>query len=188
VGQHQDDVLVLSDLAAVKALADPLRHKMLELLERPRTVRELAARLGRPADRLYYHLRILERHGLVRATVANGGGERRYELAADGFLVAPELRVSPATVDDLVGHVLDRVRAEYRAGRAATPDVDGQRRTMLSLRHVVLTDDERAELQRRLEAVTDDFLARDRDNAPADDGRRTYGVVAGLWPVVEDES
>lgn len=49
-----------------KALADPLRIRLLEwLIEAPRSARELAGCAGLPADRLYYHLGQLEQAGLI---------------------------------------------------------------------------------------------------------------------------
>ncbi|WP_405946854.1 winged helix-turn-helix domain-containing protein [Streptomyces prunicolor] len=49
-----------------KALADPLRIRLLEALwEMPRSARELADHVDLPADRLYYHLNQLERAGLI---------------------------------------------------------------------------------------------------------------------------
>src|SRR6516165_73712 len=49
-----------------KALADPLRIRLLEwLFEAPRSARQLANCAGLPADRLYYHLGQLEQAGLI---------------------------------------------------------------------------------------------------------------------------
>lgn len=49
-----------------KALADPLRIRLLEALwEMPQSARELADHVDLPPDRLYYHLNHLERAGLV---------------------------------------------------------------------------------------------------------------------------
>lgn len=49
-----------------RALSDSLRLRIYETLQaRPRTARELAQALGHKANRLYYHLRILEEAGLI---------------------------------------------------------------------------------------------------------------------------
>jgi DNA-binding transcriptional ArsR family regulator len=66
-----------------KALADPLRIQLLEwLAEAPRSARELAACVGLPADRLYYHLGQLEQAGLIEVTdyrrLDRGKAERIY--------------------------------------------------------------------------------------------------------------
>lgn len=49
------------------ALADELRVRMLAIMgERPASITELAALLGRPKGTVGYHLKVLERAGLVR--------------------------------------------------------------------------------------------------------------------------
>src|SRR5580704_189454 len=69
-----------------KALADPLRIRLLEwLIEAPRSARQLADCAGLPADRLYYHLGQLEQAGLIEVTgyrrLGRGKAERIYARA-----------------------------------------------------------------------------------------------------------
>jgi DNA-binding transcriptional ArsR family regulator len=69
-----------------KALADPLRIRLLEwLFEAPRSARQLADCAGLPADRLYYHLGQLEQAGLIEVAeyrpLARGKVERVYAPA-----------------------------------------------------------------------------------------------------------
>src|SRR5437870_4212224 len=78
-----DDVPhILDTVERLKAMADPIRIRfVLELLDGPRTVREVAEALDVPPTRLYYHLRILERHGLVKVAnrrMVSGIEERSY--------------------------------------------------------------------------------------------------------------
>jgi hypothetical protein len=44
----------------------------------------LAEQLGRPADGLYYHLRVLVAGGLLREVPTMEGSERRYILESEG--------------------------------------------------------------------------------------------------------
>ena len=70
--------------AALDALGDPMRRRMLELLHTgPRPVGELAAELpiGRPA--VSKHLRVLEGAGLVRHR--SEGTRNLYALAPEGL-------------------------------------------------------------------------------------------------------
>jgi hypothetical protein len=57
----------IRDAAAIRLLSSPLRQAMIDWIESsgPVTVAQLAARLGRPADRLYYHVRLMVRAGLL---------------------------------------------------------------------------------------------------------------------------
>jgi DNA-binding transcriptional ArsR family regulator len=68
-------------LARVRALAHPLRLRLLELFaERPRTTMQAAQALGEAPTRLYHHVAALERAGLVRLreTRPNRGTTEKY--------------------------------------------------------------------------------------------------------------
>ena len=70
-------------VAALRALAHPLRLRLVELFaEAPRTTKQVAELLGEPPTRLYHHVNALERAGLLRLreTRANRGAvEKWYE-------------------------------------------------------------------------------------------------------------
>src|SRR3954471_15102943 len=66
--------------AALKALAHPLRVRLLETLSRygAQTASNLAARLGESSGSTSYHLRQLARHGLVREVEGRGTARERW--------------------------------------------------------------------------------------------------------------
>src|SRR5215510_15903501 len=78
-----------ANVAELRALAHPLRLRMLELFaEAPRTTKQVADLLGEPPTRLYHHVAALERAGLLRLreTRKNRGTvEKWYEAIARSF-------------------------------------------------------------------------------------------------------
>jgi len=89
------------DLESLKALAHPLRVKIVDVLSTygPATASTLAERLGESSGATSYHLRQLERHGFVREVEGRGvGRERWWERVPGGLnLNVTELDDSPAT-------------------------------------------------------------------------------------------
>jgi DNA-binding transcriptional ArsR family regulator len=71
--------------AVLEALASPVRQELVSHLgDGPATVTEIAQRLGRTRQSLYYHVLALERAGLVRKFGTRGEGraaERLYAVA-----------------------------------------------------------------------------------------------------------
>ena len=67
-----------SETRTLVALASPVRQDIVVALEgsSPRTVAELAGRLGRRPDALYHHLRALERAGMLIAEPSPSTGGR----------------------------------------------------------------------------------------------------------------
>ena len=88
--------LRLEDPAAVAALYDPLRYRIFRLLASPRTVAELAAEIGMPANRLYYHVKRLVDCGIVQQVDARASGrhtERIYGRVAERIRFSGDLEL-----------------------------------------------------------------------------------------------
>ena len=89
------DLAVLDDDGPVSALLSPLRRRLLSGLEgEPDSAAGLARRFGLPRQRLNYHLRELEREGLVELAGERrrrGCTERLLRPSARAYLVSPAL-------------------------------------------------------------------------------------------------
>lgn len=60
-------VMVVHDLETLKILADPLRNQILEVLAPEKlTINQMAEKLGLSPSKLYYHINLLEKYGLIR--------------------------------------------------------------------------------------------------------------------------
>lgn len=96
-----DAVQVIDDPQAAVVALEPVRSRLLAELEEPASAAMLAARLGTPRQKLTYHLRALEEHGLVReAGTRQWGGlkERLLVASAGSYLVSPGA-LGPAAAD-----------------------------------------------------------------------------------------
>ncbi|MCZ0727745.1 ArsR/SmtB family transcription factor [Mycolicibacterium iranicum] len=77
------DVEVIADPAAAVSALDPTRGRLLAELAEPASAATLASRVGITRQKVNYHLRALEQHGLVAAA-----GERRWGGLTERLLVA----------------------------------------------------------------------------------------------------
>lgn len=80
-----DEVPVVDDPIAVDAINDPLRWRIYRQLITPKTVKDLGDILRVRPSRLYYHLKLLERHGWIRVIeerrTEGNSPERVYQTA-----------------------------------------------------------------------------------------------------------
>ncbi len=94
---------ILTDPAQVKALATPVRRRIIEILAaRPMTTKQVADALGEPPTRLYHHVAALERIGLIEPVEERrkrGTVERYYRPIAQEFVVDRRL-FSAAPTDE----------------------------------------------------------------------------------------
>ena len=77
-----------ADAARLRALTSPLRIELIGAIQEAEScsVRELAARIGRPADGLYHHVRLLLEAGVIVEVEARKVGRRTeavYALKAE---------------------------------------------------------------------------------------------------------
>ncbi|HZD38991.1 MAG TPA: helix-turn-helix domain-containing protein [Actinomycetes bacterium] len=94
-----DDVAVIEDPAAAGVTLDPIRSRLLAMLAEPGSATMLAGRIGLPRQKVNYHLRELERHGLVRLVEERRKGnvhERLLRATAAAYVISPAALASVA--------------------------------------------------------------------------------------------
>jgi DNA-binding transcriptional ArsR family regulator len=88
------DVLYIDDVERAAALLKPLRIELLKLLAEPRSLAELAESIGESPQKLHYHVKVLERAGLVARVDERRAGamiEGLYQAAAGSYWLSPAL-------------------------------------------------------------------------------------------------
>ena len=189
-------VQFVDDPGVLAAAASPLRRGLLERLQEPASASELSKELGQSRQALNYHLRELERLGLVEVVgerQRRGFVERVFRSKARRLVVDPSvLRMSAADGDDVLPapDVLDRHAAEHLAATAGrmVRDVammqEAAERTGRRLLTFTIEADVRigspADVERFADALADAVArtAADHDTP----GGRHYRVVVGAHP------
>jgi DNA-binding transcriptional ArsR family regulator len=108
-----EHIRVLSEAAAVEVALDPIRASILDALAEPGSAASIAATVGLTRQKVNYHLKALEAHGLVEPAGERAWGgitERYVRRSAQHFVVAPE--VLQGRVPD-PNQVADRLSAAY---------------------------------------------------------------------------
>lgn len=112
-------IRVVRGRSQAASLLHRTRHDLLSLLGEPDTAASLARKLGTSRQRLGYHLRQLEREGLIECVAERRNGnciERVVRATARSFVISPEalgrLGESPESATD-------RFSAAYLLGSAA---------------------------------------------------------------------
>ena len=113
------DLEVIDDPAAAAVALDPVRARLLAELVQPGSAASLAPRMGLSRQKVNYHLRSLEAHGLVRPVEERRWGglvERRMVATAASFVVSPAALGEAANDPDRAS---DRLSARYLIALAA---------------------------------------------------------------------
>jgi DNA-binding transcriptional ArsR family regulator len=193
------DVAVIQDPAAAEVSLDPIRARLLAELTEPGSATMLAAKVGLPRQKVNYHLRALERHGLVELVEERRKGnvtERLLRATAASYVISPAALAAvapdPARAPDqlsarwllavaarLVRDVGDLIGGATKAGKPlATFAIDGQ------VRFASAAD--RAAFAEELAGAVAALVARYHDEAAA--GGREHRVVVAVHPSIKAET
>lgn len=183
--RQADLPFIVQDKKQVSALKSPVRQEIADVLSQMGAVSvgELAATLGRPADALYYHLRVLKQAGLVLRAGYRGQGVNKEELIRT---VSSDLRLqyqpgkggNDKQINAIVGSMLRMGIRDFRhAFQSGDAQVSGSGRELWALRKTGwLTPKEIVSLNRSIEGLAKAV------SKPRGQGR-LYGITVLLTPL-----
>ncbi|MCA0330302.1 MAG: helix-turn-helix domain-containing protein [Actinobacteria bacterium] len=191
-GAPPTGVVTLSDPVAVRALAHPARLAVIDALYAGDvlTATQCAQLAGITPSAMSYHLRALEKHGIVLRAEPTGDGRERPWMRAGDVLRSDLSSAGPggaAAADMLVDHAmaldLQRLRAAVEADLAAGPGTTWARTTTYNRNRLLLTPDEARSLGEAIDGVVEQFLLeRRRDDAPDDAVRFGFSYLLAREP------
>ena len=112
-------VAVIEDPAAAEAALDPLRARLLAELAEPTSATLLGVKFGLPRQQVNYHLKALEKHGLVELVEERRKGnvnERVLQATAASYVISP---LALAAVQPDPARAPDRLSARWLLAVAA---------------------------------------------------------------------
>lgn len=86
------EISMIEDPAAAEASLDPLRRTILAALTEPGSASTIAARLGIPRQKVNYHVKVLEQHGLIELVAERHRGnfiERMLQATSASYVISP---------------------------------------------------------------------------------------------------
>lgn len=194
-----DEEFIIHDLETLKVLADSLRMQILDLLrEKPLTVKQMAGDLDITATKLYYHINLMEKHGLIRVIdtrIVSGILEKRYQASArtyrlDQRLLSPAAPTGDESIEMMFATVFDDtkldIKKSIRVGlvELAQPDADPNNPNphglVLTRMLSRLTPEQAAEFYRRLNDLAREFAAHRTEPDNAD--QQVYSLIVAAYP------
>ncbi|WP_102399571.1 ArsR/SmtB family transcription factor [Haloimpatiens massiliensis] len=119
-------VRTLTTMEEIKAISDPYRYRILKCfsdIKNPATVKQVADTLGEVPAKVYYHVKKLEKVGILRLSHTeeiNGIIAKYYELVADSFDIKstkeveePIKKLMLSESQKIIAEVFDNAKAEF---------------------------------------------------------------------------
>lgn len=189
-----DEEFLIDDLDTLKVISDPFRLRILESMgsRYPVTVKTVAEEIGVSPKKLYYHINLLEEHGLITQVdqhVVSGIIEKWYQVRAKSFRVQKDLLTvsEEAEKEDnwrmILSTIFDATREDilqavnYGAIHDQSEDWKGE--MYLYRNRLRLTPEQFDAMKERLNTIIDEFCAEEPD--PSESVGR-YGLTIAFYP------
>lgn len=180
---------VIQDIETLRAISDPLRIRLLESMAQPQTVKEIAAQLGVGKTKLYYHLNLLEKHGIIRVVrtrVVSGIIEKSYQVTAFSFRPAKELLLhgdeGKAQGVAIVESILDATRTDLthslKTGKAALGKEEQAKQLLLARVVMSLTPEQAVSFYERFSTLLTEVSQYEKPVT----GGQTYSLTVAFFP------
>ncbi|MCA9917346.1 MAG: helix-turn-helix domain-containing protein [Anaerolineales bacterium] len=181
---------LVDDLEILKVIAHNTRLNILQSLKHPKTVKEIAKLLKLPATKLYYHVNLMEKHGLIQVVETNivsGIVEKKYQVVAHNYRIDNQLLTdqpaASAELAQMLNTIFDVTRAEIQRTVQHTDqnpfaeDAAG----ILWRTSVHLTPEQHAEFYGRLQTLLEEITQHSKE--AANDENTLYGITLAFYPI-----
>jgi DNA-binding transcriptional ArsR family regulator len=186
----------IKTLEAAKAISDPLRLQIIEvLLSAPLTVKQIANKLGLASSKLYYHVNTLEKHGIIRVvdtTIHGNIIEKHYWVTAYNYTMDQDIYnfnvQEPEGKENLISialTTLDTLREDFARSIEARAfnlehGAEPHPRQVIQTREVCrIPDDKMDSFQARLRELLNEFEALDD---PENTEVQPWALTVFLYP------
>jgi DNA-binding transcriptional ArsR family regulator len=203
MGDVMLDVYVITSYEQAKVISHKLRLQIMTIFKdhNPRTAKQIADELELPASKVHYHVRELERAGIVEIveTREKGGVIEKYYLP-----IAKEFRIHLSDEENeregkesasskltkvLFNDYRDSfITATFESEKPENRDKD-ELRPYLTIRNLYLTTDQYKELHDEIMAVLERWKATyEQNSAHSGEMRQTYKMLLSIHPFDQKKS
>jgi len=188
------DIYMLRELEQIRAIADPLRLKILHVLsEKSMTTKQVAAELSENVNKLYHHVETLESVGLIKLTHTKpnrGTLEKYYKAVAKHFTLSPVLfevrldtdEAKSSTTELTFSSALQSTLSELKESLNKKLIKPANSHPFFQRLHIRTSKEKAAKLQQEFEA----WIA-DCEKANQKNGEQLYGITATFYPIAESK-
>ena len=174
------NVQIISEPEVVKIFFDPLRRQIVQtIVDTPRTVGQIAEELGLDFRKLYYHIKLLEGHNLIklvdRQLISGAVEEKYYQVSAYRFVIDPALLTFlPEDANSEIFAFYDLADDISNALTEPSPQ--------LQLQRVIakLSEEEAEDFRHRLDALIEEFAG---PNPNRNGNASPHGLFTGFYRI-----
>ena len=200
-GIEREESISITDQATLKVILHPLRTRLRTAMSQgPRSVKELAEAVGMEQTKLYYHVKILLKAGIIMPAGRRKVGnltETSYVCKARDYVIDPALALSTGAgegaekaVNSFISALrsallvscrrLDAMKGSRQGTRGGSSR--GPRSVSMCIESLRLLPGEAEEFGRRVKELAAEYDRKNEDRAGADTYEIGYAIYLGAAP------
>ena len=170
----------IKDLDTLKKLTHPQRIDILQSLTTPQTVKEVAAKIDADPTKLYYHIRQMEKVGVIQVVETNivsGIVEKKYLVTAKEYRVDKDLfsgqdsEASDEDITNMFGAIfnstLKQAKRASKAGLIELNETGAIQTTAIMSGTYCFTESQLKEFGKRMAEMMEEFKTMSEQNQSA---------------------
>jgi DNA-binding transcriptional ArsR family regulator len=194
-----EESFIIQNPVTLKALADPLRMEIMRLLKTPATVKELGTALHKSPTKLYYHVNMLEKSGVIQVVETNivsGIIEKKYRIVARSFQISDSLlsdsnandESNAAFLQTIFGITQTELKRSIKAKLLKPKQTKTDDHGLLFRSNLNLTEAQFNHFSEQLEAILKELDDTSIANDANSEGTRPFAITVAYYPVAPLES
>jgi DNA-binding transcriptional ArsR family regulator len=184
-----NEISRIEELEQIKVMVNPLRMRLLEAFShKPVTTKQVAEEIGEPPTRLYHHVNLLRRAGLIeliKTRKKRGTTEKYYRTVADKFVVDGSLFEIKSTGKETLSRMQEVTEEIFKSAMAEMHKSLAEKITepqgekgqfVLSHTHIHATPAQIIKLGKQINKLVKVHESKKRGK-----GTKRYGVTLALY-------
>ena len=165
---------LIQDYDTLKALSHPLRLELMRQFKTAQTVKQVAEKINTPSTKLYYHVNLLEKQGLLQITETNlvsGIMEKTYLVSAhrievdDALIGGGEEKIEQT--HEMAEAILDFTRQSLKRSIMTRKENFSPQNNNIVYTHYRLTEVEAQSFMMQLEVLEEEMARLSAGRKPA---------------------
>lgn len=189
-----EETFIIQTPATLKALADPLRMEIMRLLKTPKTVKDLGSALNHPPTKLYYHVNMMEKSGVIQVVETNivsGIIEKKYQIVARNFQISDSLLSGSEAVDENTEAFLQsifsitqtEIKRSIQADLLNPDNNEKEEHGLLFRSNLSLSEAQFNHFSERLEHLLNELDTLSQTNEANAEETRPFAITLAYYPV-----
>lgn len=192
MNSQNDAVVTITDLETLKIISDPLRLNIIQIIKDINmngdlcSVKQISEQLDVPPAKLYYHIKLLEKHGFLEVAetrIVSGIVEKLYRLRSYQIIVSQDLfslEGGDESISAVFANLFNTTLNEIQHIVQQHKDEPAEQNISVAKHNIKLTHSQLGDFQKQLEKLLKKYTEGPQENNK--DIADSFNFIYAVYP------